>query len=160
GGTIGKGAVTMYPLWTKQRTATAAYALIAALKAHSINITGEMKVAELGDFVSDAVMRGALPVELGRHESKPLAEIVARVNKWSINWLADRVVMTAAALARGEEPSMKLALDAMYDWLARHPHIDKGVVVDTGSGLSYNTEIRSVDLVQIIRAAAGYLGET
>ncbi|MDQ3368728.1 MAG: D-alanyl-D-alanine carboxypeptidase [Myxococcota bacterium] len=158
GGKLGKGGATMYPLWTKQRTANAAYSMIAALRANSISITGEMKVADLGDFVSDAVLAGTLPIELGRHESRALGDIVKRINKWSVNWLSDRVVMTAAALARREQPSMELALQSMYGWLARHPHIDKaGVVIDTGSGLSYRSKITSRDLVAVVRAAGGFL---
>ncbi|HLL24177.1 MAG TPA: D-alanyl-D-alanine carboxypeptidase/D-alanyl-D-alanine-endopeptidase [Kofleriaceae bacterium] len=161
GGTIGKGGTTMYPLWTKQRTANAAYALMAALRAHGISITGDLKVTELGDFVGDTVLRGGLPVELGRHESQPLADIVSRVNKRSVNWLADRVIMTAAALAKHTQPSMQVALDAMYNWLSRHPHIAKGgVTIDTGSGLSYRTQITPMDLVSVVRAAGGFAGET
>ena len=160
GGTLGKGTATMYPLWTKQRTAHAAYALIAALKAQNITVTGEMKVAELGDFVGDAVLRGGLPVELGRHESQPLADIVTRINKWSVNWLADRVIMTASALAKHESPSMELALDAMYNWLERHPHVAKtDATLDTGSGLSYRTQITTTDLVSIVRAAGGFTAD-
>jgi serine-type D-Ala-D-Ala carboxypeptidase/endopeptidase (penicillin-binding protein 4) len=161
GGTIGKGGATMYPLWTKQRTAHAAYSLIAALKAHGITVNGEMRVVELGDFVGDTVLGGGLPIELGRHESQALADIVTRVNKWSVNWLADRVIMTAAALAKHAQPSMELALEAMYGWLARHPHIAKDATkIDTGSGLSYRTSITPTDLVSVVRAAGGFNGDT
>ena len=161
GGTIGKGGATTYPLWTKQRTANAAYALIAALQAHGITVTGEMKIVELGDFVGDTVLRGGLPIELGRHESQPLADIVRRVNKWSVNWLADRVIMTASALAKHAQPSMELALDAMYNWLARHPHIAKDTAkLDTGSGLSYRTQLTPTDIVSVLRSAGGFVGET
>lgn len=156
-GTLGKGAATMYPLATRERTATAAYALKAGLIAHGVKVTGGLKVRELGDYVGDTVGFGALPDELGRHESRPLAEIVTRVNKWSINWLADRVIMTAAALAKRQQPSMELALDAMYAWLDRHPHIKRSeLYVDTGSGLSYRTKISPAELVKIVRSAAGF----
>ncbi len=161
GGTIGRGGSMTYPLWTKARTTNAAYALIAALKANGIEVTGEMKTAELGDFIGDTVLRGGLPIELGRHDSEPLADIIRRVNKWSINWLADRVVMTASALARRAEPSMEIALDAMYGWLARHPHVEKTkVTIDTGSGLSYRTQITPTDLVNVVRSAGGFVGDT
>ncbi len=157
GGTIGLGGATMYPIATKERTATAAYALKGALAAHNVNVAGDLKFLELGDYVGEGVGAGALPIELGRHESKPLAEIVTRVNKWSINWLADRVIMTAAALTHRQPPSMDLALDSMYAWLARHPHIAKSdLYVDTGSGLSYRTKISPMELVSIVRSAAGY----
>jgi D-alanyl-D-alanine carboxypeptidase/D-alanyl-D-alanine-endopeptidase (penicillin-binding protein 4) len=98
-----------------------------------------------------------LPVELARHDSATLAEIVTHINKWSINWLADRVIMTAAALTQRQAPSMQLALDAMYGWLARHPHLAKSdVLVDTGSGLSYHTRITPHELVSVVRSAAGF----
>jgi D-alanyl-D-alanine carboxypeptidase/D-alanyl-D-alanine-endopeptidase (penicillin-binding protein 4) len=156
-GTIGKGASTTYPLLVKERTADAAHALRAALRAHQITVTGDVRTEELGDFIGESVLAGALPLELGRHESAALAEIVAHVNKWSINWLADRVIMTAAALTRRQPPTMELALDAMYGWLARHPHLAKDdVLVDTGSGLSYHTRITPHELVSIVRSAAGF----
>ncbi len=156
-GAIGKGGTTMYSLLVKERSADAAHALRASLRAHSITVNGDVQIAELGDFIGDSVLAGALPVELGRHESAPLAEIVAHVNKWSINWLADRVIMTAAALTRRQAPSMDLALDAMYGWLARHPHLARAdVLVDTGSGLSYHTRITPHELVAVVRSAAGF----
>jgi PBP4 family serine-type D-alanyl-D-alanine carboxypeptidase len=157
GGTIGKGGTAMYPLASRERTATAAYALKGALAAHNVRVVGDLKIRELGDFTGDAVASGQLPIELGRHDSRPLSDIVTRINKRSINWLADRVIMTAAALARRQPPSMELALDAMYEWLARHPHLSKSdVYVDTGSGLSYRTRISPTELVSIVRSAAGF----
>jgi PBP4 family serine-type D-alanyl-D-alanine carboxypeptidase len=147
----------MYPLVTRERTATAAYALRAALHAHGVAVGGDFKIAELDDFVGESVATGNLPIELGRHDSPRLAQIIARVNKWSINWLADRVIMTAAALVKRQPPSMDLALTAMYDWLVRHPRIAKDdLVVDTGSGLSYHTRITAHELVSILRSAAGF----
>jgi serine-type D-Ala-D-Ala carboxypeptidase/endopeptidase (penicillin-binding protein 4) len=157
GGTIGKGGATTYTLPIGERTAMAAYALRAALRAHGVALGGDFKTVELDRFISDATAAGGLPIELGRHDSLRLAEIIAHVNKWSINWLADRVIMTAAALARRQPPSMELALSAMYDWLGRHPRIAKDdLLVDTGSGLSYHTRITTHELVSIVRSAAGF----
>lgn len=157
GGTIGKGGSTTYSLWTRERTATAAYALRASLRAHNITFDGDYKLGELGDYIGDSVRIGSLPVELARHESRPLSDIVARINKWSVNWLADRVVMTAAALSRHAPPSMNLAIDAMYSWLARHANLTrKDLLIDTGSGLSYRTQITPTEIVAIIRAAGGF----
>lgn len=161
GGTIGNGGHTTYNLVTRERTATAVYALRAALRAHGVAVSGDLAVAELGDFVGDAVGSGSLPLELGRHESQPLSAIVLRVNKWSVNWLADRVIMTAAALTRHQPPSMDVALDAMYGWLGRHANIGKqDVLLDTGSGLSYRTQISTHELATVIRSAAGFTPAT
>jgi D-alanyl-D-alanine carboxypeptidase/D-alanyl-D-alanine-endopeptidase (penicillin-binding protein 4) len=63
----------------------------------------------------------------------------------------------AAALAKGQPPTMELALAAMYRWLDRHPHIPKkALVLDTGSGLSYETKISATELVSIVRSAGGF----
>jgi D-alanyl-D-alanine carboxypeptidase/D-alanyl-D-alanine-endopeptidase (penicillin-binding protein 4) len=157
GGTIGKGGATTYQLVTKEQTADAAHAVRAALRAHMIVVNGDVAVGELGDFIGSSVAAGALPVELARHHSATLADIITRVNKWSINWLADRVIMTTAALARRETPSMDVALGAMYAWLDRHPHVAKAdALVDTGSGLSYHTRITPHELVAVVRSAAGF----
>jgi D-alanyl-D-alanine carboxypeptidase/D-alanyl-D-alanine-endopeptidase (penicillin-binding protein 4) len=156
-GTIGKGGATRLAVVSRERTATAGYTLRAALLAHGVDVGGELKTAELAAFVAASTAGPGLPVELARHESARLADIILRVNKWSINWLADRVIMTAAALVKREPPSMELALAAMYDWLARHPGIARtDLVVDTGSGLSYHTRITTHELVSIVRAAAGF----
>lgn len=161
GGTIGKDGHTTYSLWTKQRTAAAGYGLVAALRAKGITFTGELATMELGDYFGDAIGSGPMPVELGRHESQPVAEIVRRINKWSVNWLADRLVMTAAGLAKRKPPSMELAVEAMYAWLARHPQVPKQkVVLDTGSGLSYRTQISPQELVSVVRSAGGFTGNT
>jgi PBP4 family serine-type D-alanyl-D-alanine carboxypeptidase len=161
GGVIGAGGETVYSLYTRERTAVAAHALRAALRTHNITVTGDIKTMELGDYIGDAVKTRALPTELARHESLELQEIVRRVNKWSINWLADRVIMTAAALSKRTTPSMALAVDAMYAWLQRHPRLKKDdVVIDTGSGLSYRTRISPEEIVKVVRSAAGFANGT
>jgi D-alanyl-D-alanine carboxypeptidase/D-alanyl-D-alanine-endopeptidase (penicillin-binding protein 4) len=66
--------------------------------------------------------------------------------------------MTAAALARRTTPSMQVAVAAMYDWMQRHPQLDKNsVVIDTGSGLSYRTRLTPNELVKIVRSAGGFI---
>jgi D-alanyl-D-alanine carboxypeptidase/D-alanyl-D-alanine-endopeptidase (penicillin-binding protein 4) len=161
GGTIGKGGETLYALYTKERTAVAAHALRAALRAHQVTVNGDTRVMELGDFIGEAVGTRGIPAELARHESQTLQDIVTRVNKWSINWLADRVIMTAAALSRRTVPSMDIAVDEMYAWLQRHPQLSKdSVVIDTGSGLSYRTRITPQELVAIVRSAGGFADGT
>jgi serine-type D-Ala-D-Ala carboxypeptidase/endopeptidase (penicillin-binding protein 4) len=156
-GTIGKAGVVAYDLPTTEHTATAAQLLRAAMRAHQIDVKGDVTTRELGDFIGDAVTAGGLPAELARHDSATLAEIVTKVNKWSINWLADRVIETTAALAHRQAPTMTGALDAMYDWLGRHTHIAKDdVLVDSGSGLSYHTRITARELVAVLRDAAGF----
>lgn len=154
-GSIGQAGVMTYPLVLKDRSSVTAHWLRALLRAHAIAVTGDVAIADFDQFLGS---RGGLPApELAHHDSSRLADIVAQINKRSINWLADRVIMTAAGLARGEPPSMTAALAAMYNWLAHHPRVDKTKArLDSGSGLSYNTRVTTRDLVSIVRSAAGF----
>lgn len=159
GGTIGKGGTTTYDvaLTPADRANATAYALRAALVARGIVVTGDVRVEELGDFVGESLANGDVPIELGRHASRPLAAIVRDVNKWSVNWLADRVILSAAALTHHAPPTMELAVDTMYDWLARHAKVGRDdLVVDTGSGLSYRTQITPKELVAVVLGASGF----
>lgn len=154
-GSIGQGGVMTYPLALKDRSAVTAHWLRASLRSHAIAVTGDVAIAAFDHYLG--ARGGVSAPELARHDSSRLADIVAQINKRSINWLADRVIMTAAGLARGEPPSMTAALAAMYNWLAHHPRVDKAKArLDNGSGLSYETRVTTRDLVSIVRSAAGF----
>lgn len=154
-GTIGQAGALTYPLALKDRSAVTAHWLRASLRAQAIAVTGDVAITDIDQFLASRT--GESTRELARHDSAALADIVAQINKRSINWLADRVIMTAAGLARGEPPSMTAALAAMYRWLAQHPRVDKAKAqIDNGSGLSYNTRVSTRDLVSIVRCAAGF----
>ena len=73
-----------------------------------------------GTFGTLSAAAGWLPVELARTRSTTLSDLVSRTNKRSINWLADRLLMTAGwERLRGMEPSLSGGLEAMQRWLSR-----------------------------------------
>jgi D-alanyl-D-alanine carboxypeptidase/D-alanyl-D-alanine-endopeptidase (penicillin-binding protein 4) len=155
-GTIGRGKRTTYTIWPDPSGQLTAELLAADLAKEGVTVTGAVKVGELSSYETHAGADGWLPVELAAHESDPLGAIVAQVNKRSINWLADRVVMTAAAAKDGATPTMPRALDAMYAWLGAHAGVERSALkVDTGSGLSHKTEFSARQIVSVLRAAAG-----
>jgi D-alanyl-D-alanine carboxypeptidase/D-alanyl-D-alanine-endopeptidase (penicillin-binding protein 4) len=155
-GTIGRGKRATYTVWPDPSGDLTAELLAADLAKEGVTVTGGVRTAELSSYETHAAANGALPIELGAHESDPLAAIVAQVNKRSINWLADRVVMTAAAAKDGATPTMPHALDAMYAWLGAHAGVERSkLFVDTGSGLSHKTEFSARQIVSVLRAAAG-----
>jgi D-alanyl-D-alanine carboxypeptidase/D-alanyl-D-alanine-endopeptidase (penicillin-binding protein 4) len=155
-GQMGKDKTYTHWLWTRERALHAAYALRAGLRAVGVEVTGEVRIEAFDDVVTSAAADGYIPLELARHESAPLGHIVAQVNKRSINWLADRVVMTAAARAYGGVPSMQGAIEAMYKWLGTHTTYDReDLLVDTGSGLSRQTRFSAHQIVDVLRAASG-----
>ncbi len=116
-----------------------------------------MRLAEFDAYTGEAAAAGWLPVELSRHRSKSVEELVARVNKRSTNWLADRLLMTAGAeFDGGGLPSMKKGVEAMHRWLEKSGVKVADIVLDTGSGLSHKTQITARHLVTVLRAAAGF----
>ncbi len=155
GGKLGKGKAFTHWVWTRERGLHAAHMVRAGLRDVGVQVGGDVKIEELDGYVARAAGAGWLPFELARHQSAPLAEIVAWVNKRSINWLADRVIMTAAAQVAGEKPDMARALESMYAWLGTKAGATGGdVVLDTGSGLSSQARLSARHIVDGLRAAA------
>ncbi len=160
-GQIGRGKRATRDIFVKERAQHAAHILRDALRVAGVEVVGDVHVAELRDYVDASLTRGFLPMPLVEHLSAPLSAIVARVNKRSINWLADRVIMTAAAQKYRAKPSMDLAVDAMYAWLRSHTGLDRNdLVVDSGSGLSYKTEVSARQMVAVLRSGLGVEGVT
>jgi len=144
-------------LWraVPHRAAFTAHTLVAKLRGAGIDVTGSVRVEEIEDYVATAASGDFLPVELARHESAPMAKLVARVNKPSNNFLADRLLMTAGSAVFGGLPTMDKGLDVMKAWLQEDAGIEAAsLTVDTGSGLSYATRITAEQIVGVLRAGA------
>lgn len=130
--------------------------LRAALAQSGITVQGAVRASELDAYVAETAAAGSLPLELARHESQPLSRLVASINKRSLNTLSDRVIMTAGAVLYGGPPTMDKGVRAMQAWLREQAGLDPSrVVIDSGSGLSYNTELTARQLVRVLRAAGG-----
>ncbi len=156
-GTIRQGKSYTYYRSVRLRSTFTGYLLRAALRAAGVEVSGRVRLAEFDAYTAEAAAGGWLPVELARHRSKSVEELVARVNKRSTNWLADRLLMTAGAeLDGGGLPSMKKGVEAMHRWLEKSGVKAADVVLDTGSGLSHKTQITARHLVTVLRAAAGF----
>jgi D-alanyl-D-alanine carboxypeptidase/D-alanyl-D-alanine-endopeptidase (penicillin-binding protein 4) len=155
-GQIAAGKSVVRDVWMKERAYFAAHLLRGALRDLGVEVNGDVRVAELRDYLDQALVAGYIPVPIAEHRSQRLAEIVQRVNKRSTNWLADRVIMTAAAKRYGGKPDMKTAVEAMYKWLEKKAGLGReDVVIDTGSGLSYKTELSARQVVAVLRAGLG-----
>ena len=156
-GLIGKGKHTESALFTKERHFHAAHVLRAALRRHGVELTGDVAIRALPAYVDGLAAIGRLPIALGENRSAALGDIVAQVNKRSINWLSDRIIATAALTGHDDLPSVAHGVDAMYAWLDRRTGIGRGdAFVDTGSGLSHRTQLSARQLVGVLRTAAGF----
>jgi D-alanyl-D-alanine carboxypeptidase/D-alanyl-D-alanine-endopeptidase (penicillin-binding protein 4) len=157
GGTIREGRSGVYWRSLGLRSTYTGYAVRQALRQAGVEVSGGIRLADFDTYHGEAVAAGYLPIELGRHSSRPMNELVARVNKRSLNSLADRLLMTAGGeAAGGGPPSMEHGIEAMYRWLEQSGNDRKQIVVDTGSGLSHRTKITARQLVRVLRAAAGF----
>lgn len=129
--------------------------LRAVLAEAGIEVAGVVRRAPYAQYM--ARFDDAPPIEIARDESAPLHRLAARINKRSVNYLADSVTMAMGAARFGGEPSMDKGVRAMYEWLQHRAGIDpSNVRLDTGSGLSYNTELTAAQLVRVLRVAGGY----
>ena len=157
GGSIREGKSGTYWRSLGLRSTFTGYAMRQALRGAGVEVTGSVRLVDFEAYNKEALAAGFLPIELGRYGSQSLKDLVARVNKRSLNWLADRLLMTAGAEASGGgAPSMEHGLEAMYRWLEQSGLDRNQIVVDTGSGLSHRTKITTRQLVRVLRAAAGY----
>lgn len=155
-GRIRRGTTRSYRRGVHRRSTFTGHTLRRALRDAGIEVTGAVRLADLDAFVAEASRADVLPVVLAEHGSWPIEKLVSRVNKKSLNWLADRLVMTAGAHRYGGEPTMEKGVRAMEEWLAGIGIDPDDVVLDTGSGLSYETELTARQIVEVLRAAAGY----
>jgi D-alanyl-D-alanine carboxypeptidase/D-alanyl-D-alanine-endopeptidase (penicillin-binding protein 4) len=159
GGEIGRHQTLIRDVWPNARNVFTAHVLRSAMRDAGIEVTGDVRISELRPYLDEAFAAGFLPVPLAEHESQRLADIVARINKRSTNWLADRVIMTAAAFTYGGLPSLEKAQQAMYAWLDSRTGLGRDdLVVDRPSGLSYKTELSARQVVKVLRAGLGYEG--
>jgi D-alanyl-D-alanine carboxypeptidase/D-alanyl-D-alanine-endopeptidase (penicillin-binding protein 4) len=139
------------------RSTFTGHALAAVLARAGVEVGGEVTLGEFEDFVTRSAEAGQLPVQLAEHRSAPMRDLVKLVNKRSINFLADRLIMTAALDARGGKMSMKNAIETMDAFIDRVGLDARDLVLDTGSGLSYNTKLTAEQIVHILRVGAGFI---
>jgi D-alanyl-D-alanine carboxypeptidase/D-alanyl-D-alanine-endopeptidase (penicillin-binding protein 4) len=133
-----------------------AHVLRALLIEAGIEVGGTIKIEGFSAFIARSAAAGRLPVELAEYQSAPMSDLVRMVNKRSINWLSDRLIMSAAAHERGGPLSMSSALDTLRGFLRRVGINPEKLRIDTGSGLSYNTELTARQIVKILRLGGGY----
>jgi D-alanyl-D-alanine carboxypeptidase/D-alanyl-D-alanine-endopeptidase (penicillin-binding protein 4) len=155
-GKIKSGKKYTYRRGVGRRSTFTGYAVRQFLREEGVEVAGTVRVEEFDAYVAKASAAGYLPVELARSDSAPVGELVSTINKRSLNYLADRLVMTAGAMRHGGPPSMQKAITAMHEWLESagvNPH---ALLIDTGSGLSYQTQLTARQIVKGLRVGTGF----
>ena len=139
------------------RSTFTANVLRSALIDAGIEVTGSIRLEEFDTFSERVKASGTLPFELAEHKSAPMSELVRLVNKYSINHLADRLVMTAAAQEGDGRLDMGAAVETMNSFMERVGIDPDKTRLDTGSGLSYKTKLTAEQIVAVLRAGAGFV---
>jgi D-alanyl-D-alanine carboxypeptidase/D-alanyl-D-alanine-endopeptidase (penicillin-binding protein 4) len=110
-----------------------------------------------GIEVKVGIRRGPAPpqaVELYRHPSRPVAELVRSMLKYSNNQMAETLLRDTAALATGGPGSTEAGLAVLEDLLREWGVPAAGIVLADGSGHSRKNRLTPRALVELLRAAA------
>ncbi len=97
-------------------------------------------------------------VKLAEQGSKPLADIVRDINKWSNNVMARQLLLTIAAEHHEMPASEVRGMLAVKSWLMDKGRNADGIVIENGSGLSRIERVTANDLGQLLIDA--YKGPT
>lgn len=104
---------------------------------------------EAGGIFNGKLRVNALPTEalrLAQHESKPLAQLLPEINKWSNNLMAKQLLLTIAAEAHGQPATEVNAVMAIKKWLVANNLPMNKLVIENGSGLSRSERISAAQL--------------
>jgi len=90
---------------------------------------------------------------LARHESKPLAEVVRDINKFSNNVMAQHLFLTFGAERAGWPASFERSRDALRAWLAEAGLAMPELVLENGAGLSRAERVSAGSLARLLADA-------
>jgi D-alanyl-D-alanine carboxypeptidase/D-alanyl-D-alanine-endopeptidase (penicillin-binding protein 4) len=90
---------------------------------------------------------------LALHESRPLAEVIRDINKFSNNVMARQLFLTLGAEITREPASMERAQRAVGDWLAAKGIDRRDFVLDNGAGLSRTERLTAGGLARLLAGA-------
>jgi serine-type D-Ala-D-Ala carboxypeptidase/endopeptidase (penicillin-binding protein 4) len=104
------------------------------------------------------VREGSVPIDAKRlvqHESKPLAEVIRDINKYSNNVMARQLFLTLAAEAGRRPASIEGAQRTVGDWLVSRGLARAEFVLENGAGLSRIERLTPSGLARLLQAAFG-----
>jgi D-alanyl-D-alanine carboxypeptidase/D-alanyl-D-alanine-endopeptidase (penicillin-binding protein 4) len=99
---------------------------------------------------------GVAPADARRiaaHESRPLAEVIRDINKYSNNVMARQLFLTIGAEATKQPANMERAQRAVGDWLVSKGLDRREFVLENGAGLSRVERLTSAGLARLLVTA-------
>jgi len=103
-----------------------------------------------------SVQEGVVPSEarrLAQHESKPLAEVIRDINKYSNNVMARQLFLTLGAEASRRSANAERAQRAVADWLVTRGLDRREFVLENGAGLSRVERLTAGGLARLLQGA-------
>ncbi len=102
------------------------------------------------------VREGLVPPEarrLAQHESRPLAEVIRDINKYSNNVMARQLFLTLGAEASRRPANRERAQRAVGDWLVSKGFERREFVLENGAGLSRIERLTAAGLARLLQSA-------
>jgi len=106
-----------------------------------------------GTFTGRLRTQQAMPVgavKLLVQGSKPLAEIIRHINKWSNNVMARQLLLTIGAEQSDQPANEVRGMLAVKSWLQQQGRNTDSLVIENGSGLSRIERVAAKDLGQML----------
>ena len=141
GGTVPAGILGVgYRRRVERPLPFAAHAMVEALRRAGIHASGRVR---LGETPSDAPM-------LVRHESRPVAEVITDLGKWSDNFIAETMLKVLGAEA-ARPGSSERGAQVLREVLARAGVPEGQATIVNGSGLFEGNRIAPAHLTHLLR---------
>ena len=109
-----------------------------------------------GGTLSGGVRGGAAPAKANPllvWQSRPLAELIRDLNKWSNNVMARTLLYTLAATRFDPPVTREQGVEVVTDYLNANQIDTTGLVIDNGAGLSRKTRISARQMTALLRHA-------
>jgi D-alanyl-D-alanine carboxypeptidase/D-alanyl-D-alanine-endopeptidase (penicillin-binding protein 4) len=90
---------------------------------------------------------------IAQHESRPLAEVIRDINKFSNNVMARQLFLTIGAETTRQPANMERAQRAVGDWLVSRGLDRREFVLENGAGLSRVERITTAGLARLLVAS-------
>ena len=111
---------------------------------------------EQGGTISGALRAGVVPTDARpfySQPSRPLAELVRGMNKYSNNVMTRQLFLTLGAEHSGPPATLTKSRNAIIEWLAEQGLQMPELVLDNGAGLSRHTRISARSMGQLLLLA-------
>jgi D-alanyl-D-alanine carboxypeptidase/D-alanyl-D-alanine-endopeptidase (penicillin-binding protein 4) len=111
--------------------------------------------SEMGGSLGGRLRSGEVPADarlIYRAESRPLAELIRGMNKFSNNLMTRQLFLTLGAERLGPPANEEKARGAIAEWLVQRDLAMPGLMLENGAGLSRNTRLSAGELAALLGA--------